>query len=68
MTAALLFAASAYGDPKCGEIETSNPDVAGFGNSDVPVSAGINTADDVPSQGGRTALVGLNICGFDFGW
>lgn len=66
MTAALLLAAAAYGDHESGQLKTPNE---GFpGNSDVPMSIILNTADDVISRRGTANFVGLNICGFDFGW
>lgn len=68
MEAALLFAAATYGDYAHGELETSNQDVSVSSRSNLPAAANMNIASDVFSRGAKTKLVGLNICGFDFGW
>lgn len=56
MSAVLLFAAFAYGHNGYGDLKTSNED------------ANTNTPNEAFSQGGRSKFVGMNICGFDFGW
>lgn len=68
MEAALLFAAVAYGDSAYGELETSHEDVSVSSRSEMSAAANMDIAGDVFSQGGKAKLVGLNICGFDFGW
>lgn len=68
MTAALLFAASTCGDQEYGELDNSNEDVAGPRDLDIPANANLETADDVTNQDGKVKFIGLNICGFDFGW
>lgn len=56
MAAVLLFAASTYGHNGYGDLKTSNEDA----NTDTP--------NEAFSQGGSSKFVGMNICGFDFGW
>jgi hypothetical protein len=68
MTAVLLFSAAAYGDHESGQLKTSKEDFHEAGNADVSVSTNPITADDVISRRGTAKFVGLNICGFDFGW
>lgn len=68
MTAALLFTASACGDQEFGELGNSNEDVTEPSDLDIPTPANQEAADDVASQDGKARFVGLNICGFDFGW
>lgn len=68
MKAALLFAAVAYGDYAYRELETSNEDFSVSSRSNLPAAANMNIASDVFSRGAKTKFVGLNICGFDFGW
>lgn len=67
-TAALLFAAATYGDYAHGELETSNGDVSASSGSRTSAAANMNIAGDVLSQADKAKFVGLNICGFDFGW
>lgn len=67
-TAALLFAAATYGGYALGEPETSNEDVSVSSGSRTSAAANMNIAGDVFSRGGKAKFVGLNICGFDFGW
>lgn len=62
LTATLLLAVSIYGDHELGE----NKDLTGFSESDTP--ANLKVADYVSRQDDEAKFVGINICGFDFGW
>lgn len=68
MTAVLLYAAATYGNYSYGGLETSNEDVSVSSRSITSAVANMNILGDVFSQGSKAKFVGLNICGFDFGW
>lgn len=68
MTAVLLYAAAAYGNYFYGGLEISNEDVSVSSRSMISSAAKMNIVGDVFSQGSKAKFVGLNICGFDFGW
>lgn len=68
MTAVLLYAAATYGNYSYGGLETSNEDVSVSSRSITSAVANMNILGDVFSQGSKANFVGLNICGFDFGW
>lgn len=64
----LLFIASIHGHDEPGDLETSNKDLSGSGDAEPPSTANFEAADEVSSKEGKTNFVGVNICGFDFGW
>lgn len=68
MTAMLLLATLTYGDHKYGEFEATLEDITTSGDSGISTPANMDTRSDVSSQEGKAKFIGLNICGFDFGW
>lgn len=68
MAAVLLFAAFTYGHNRYRDLETSNEDAPRPYDCDRPAHANTNTPKEAFSQGSRSKFVGMNICGFDFGW
>lgn len=69
LTAVLLYAAATYGNYSYGGLETSNEDVSVSSRSIISAAAAnMNIVGDVFSQGSKAKFVGMNICGFDFGW
>lgn len=69
LTAALLVAAaSTHGVHQPGELATPSEGAAGSGHSDIPSPANTNAAGDEFSPEDKVMFVGMNICGFDFGW
>lgn len=65
LIASLLFAGgSTHENHELGE----NEDLGRSSDSDKPAPANLQTADDVSRQERKARFVGLNICGFDFGW
>lgn len=68
VTAVLLYAAAICGNYSYEGLETSNEDVSVSSRSMISAAANMNIVGDVFSQGSKAKFVGLNICGFDFGW